>query len=233
MADDIFDKMWSQLGRIYEVLHDGLIPRANDGSRQPVGTAFREALGMQDTGRLSDTAAMDLREEADAIRNEQDQEARTDRRPTAERLEVEAPPVIEPQQSVGSEIRSAIREIGPAITGAIGGLQRPADSSGGATSGDLDKGSQKTEHESKAESQLDRIGDGIDRIIELLSQQIDTTREAVAEAKETNKNAEGWSTKLVEVAAILTQRVSSFVNSGTSNTKSAPGVRNQGGGLFK
>jgi hypothetical protein len=182
VADDIFEKIWSQLGRIYVAVHDGLIPRADDGSRQPVTAAIRQTFGLQDTGRLSDTAAMDLRDEADAIRNEQAAETRIDFRPAVERIGNSASVPSVDSQSIGDEIRQAVSEIGPAITGAISESQQPSGGAG-SISGDDIKGTQLTEHQARVEALLDRIADGIDRLGEFSGTQKEATSQLIDELK--------------------------------------------------
>jgi len=221
VSDDIFDKMWGQLGRIYTVLHDGLVPRAADGTRQPVATAFRETFGLQDTGRLSDTAAMDLRDEADAMRREQ--VPQPERRAAAETVAVESLPGSQPQQSVGDEIRSALRDIGPAITGALGDAQ-PAASTGIGPSDDAIKGDRRTEHEVNTEALLDRIADGIDRLVALFEQQVESTKEVVAETKSAGDKAEGmiaYLKKGIEILSGLVQLQNSQGNEDVKNAQKA------------
>lgn len=200
MADDIFEKIWSQLGRIYSAV------RSTDFPVKYIDGITPDSFGVQDTGRLSDTAAMDLREEADAMRAEQtDNEVREPRRATTERRDAEAPPVIESQSTIGAEIREAVSEIGPAITGAISGI---GQSSGGAASGDGIKGTQLTEHEQRVEALLDRIADGIEKLVAAQGAQAQATQQVIQETKSAGEKAAGllgYAKQAIEYLAILVQ----------------------------
>lgn len=200
MADDIFEKMWTQLERIYNSLHSAAANRlgneaiveqvlANGMDRLAGGwSRVRQTLGFQDTQPLSDTAAIEVREEtrdrdADGVPDSLEGPMPARQKDTA------IADQSEHNTEVASEIRSAIQELGPVIAGAVSQVQPTG--TGESVSGDTVKGSRQSEQDVENESALDRIGDSLDRILELLGAQVEGTQQVITETKSVGEKSAG------------------------------------------